>query len=629
MNVLDSLQLWIKDTALYNDFLLHMPAPLNNIYFDTIVLALALVYLVYRVMDGMQMSKRHRRVKERQLELQEKAAENEIHIINHEREARNNREEMNQFMRFMEMSVLANTTNQMSGIGQRPITFDQFKEQEKREQISENTEKVHETFDTIDAEPISDPVPDANVVADVVSENERITSENEKIAAELEAMRMEKIQMQLEFAEREKAREADMARVKADMELKEKEKQNEIDKLQSALSAEKEKAEKQIDTMAKNLNVYKANKEKEIENLTARLSETNLTPDEKQAEIDRLSAEMDRMKEEKERELVEMENEYKQMVAAKEQEISSLTNEMAEMKDKHGSAMTQISDAFEKAQSAQKDAEDQNIAEIKRLTAQLDQIKHEKEDEIASLQNNYDQIVANLKSSLDQEKKKVKELDEAALEQGEEIAKMQSIIAGMEDKNSDLYQTTSENLDHLREEQAAINSEKEAAQKNVEEINAQISDQSAATEREIAKKQKQIDRIASEQEAEDNVKKMRAEMVQTPQHVVKPFYGNSSKADISGTLFQQLVQEHERDSNLSKELEAQRRLQEETARANREQLEQHLIKDAQEEKSREKHVEDEARLRAIEEQKQKAYEQAKREEETGGKEKKKHGFFRK
>ena len=28
-------------------------------------------------------------------------------------------------------------------------------------------------------------------------------------------------------------------------------------------------------------------------------------------------------------------------------------------------------------------------------------------------------------------------------------------------------------------------------------------------------------------------------------------------------------------------------------------------------------------------QKQKAYEQAKREEETGGKEKKKHGFFRK
>lgn len=116
MDFLDSLQMWIKETALYNDFLLHMPAPLNNIYFDTILLAVLLMYCGYRVIDGVQMSKRHKAVKERQLELKEKTAENEIHIINHEREARNQREEMNQFMRFMEMSMLAGTTKQLQGM---------------------------------------------------------------------------------------------------------------------------------------------------------------------------------------------------------------------------------------------------------------------------------------------------------------------------------------------------------------------------------------------------------------------------------------------------------------------------------------------------------------------------------
>ena len=67
MDFLDSLQVWIKGTALYNDFLLHMPAPLNNIYFDTILLALVLIYCGYRVIDSVQMSKRHRAVNVRQL----------------------------------------------------------------------------------------------------------------------------------------------------------------------------------------------------------------------------------------------------------------------------------------------------------------------------------------------------------------------------------------------------------------------------------------------------------------------------------------------------------------------------------------------------------------------------------
>ena len=612
MSVLDSLQIWIKGTALYNNFLLRMPAPLNNIYFDTILLALAFVYFIYRIVDGMQMSKRHRRVKERQLELQEKAAENEIHLLNHEREARNSKEEMSQFMRFMEMSMMATTTKQITGADQPQQSFEQFQARERQEQLATTRENVQDAFDTVDM--------DETDAASVVSAPDAaIISENESLARQLESLRIENMQMQEAFAEKERLREADMTRIKADMEQKEKEKQTKIDKLQSALGVEKENAQKQLQMMTKNLDIYKADKEKEIADLTAKLSDTNATPDEKQAEIDRLREEMKRIHAGKEQEIAEKEKEYQREAKEKEQEISRLTKEMEEMKSKHGAAMTQINDAFEQTQLAQQDAKDQSATKIEQLRVQLEQVKKEKEAEIVLIKSGYDQTVADLKTSLDAEKKKAEALSLTSLEQSEEIAKMQNMIAEAEDKESDEYRKNAESLDFLRSARADTDAKKQAAQRNIEHLNKEISTKSDDAKNQIEKTEAEIKQIASAQEGKIDP------AMDVPQSVVKPFYSSQSQVEVAGSLFDELIRNCERNEDLMKEAEATRRSQEENERLNRQQLERQLIKEVREDEVREKHGEDEAKLRAIEEQK----ERIKQEElKSGGTEKKKHGFFR-
>ena len=616
MDFLDSLQVWIKGTALYNDFLLHMPAPLNNIYFDTILLALVLIYCGYRVIDSVQMSKRHRAVKKRQLELQEKTAENEIHMINHEREARNNREEMNQFMRFMEMSVLAGTTKQVNGIGSQP-TFEQFKEQERQERIAADNEKTQEAFDTIDADNGSVELPAQDAI-DV----EQTRSENERITAELEALRMEKLQMQREFAEKEKSREAALARVKASMKQKENDKQAEIDKLQAALAVEKEHAEKQIDTMSKNLSVYKANKEKEIADLTARLSQTgNMTEDEKQAEIVRLRSEMKQMEEDKKRAIAAKEREYQEITDKKQQEINDLNKEMSELKNKNSADMTQINRAYEAAQSEQKDIEDQKSEELKQLTEKIDHMQKEKEEEITAIQKRHEKEVANLQAALSDANQRAEAYNKANLEQSEEIARMQSMLA-VKEASADApdRETINQQLAQMRMDRDLSQSEKEAAEKEAEELNMQISKAQASGKKQIAEKQAEIQQLQSAKDATVSEN----EAVQIPKQVVKPF-GGETVAD-KDNLFYQTIAQFEQDTDKSQHIETARMSQEEKARMNKEYLEQQLAVDAQEDDRREMHGEDEATLRAIEERK-KALRAEEARADSGSKKKK--SFFKK
>lgn len=74
MNILNSLQAWLEATTLYNKYLLHMPAPLNNIYFDTILVILIIAYCVYRIIDDVRIYIRHRRMKKRMEQKNDEAA---------------------------------------------------------------------------------------------------------------------------------------------------------------------------------------------------------------------------------------------------------------------------------------------------------------------------------------------------------------------------------------------------------------------------------------------------------------------------------------------------------------------------------------------------------------------------
>lgn len=632
MDFLDSLQMWIKETALYNDFLLHMPAPLNNIYFDTILLAVLLIYCGYRVIDGVQMSKRHKAVKERQLELKEKAAENEIHIINHEREARNQREEMNQFMRFMEMSMLAGTTKQLQGIGQQPSiqTFEQFKEQERQVRVEENRQRVQDTFDTINTdgnvvETQSEPI----VSAYDVAMTEFTQLENERITAELNALRIENEQMKRDFAAKEKERENAVLRVKRAMAKKEQEKQAEIDKLSKALSDEINNSQKQIDTMVKNLDTYKANKEKEIAALHAKMSTGSASDrDEKQAEIERLTAEMNRMKKAQEKAISDKENAIARELAEKESQIANLTEEISDIKTKNRSDINQLTEALQNAQKAQQVAEAEKAAEIEQLTGEIDRLQQAKEAEIAALKKDKAKVVADLREMLSSAKAKVDELNQASQEREDEIARLQNMLAETEVSNASDYESLTQQIKTLKVERNTAIEDKKAAEKEIAELTSQLGKIQTTSKKLIDAKQAEVKKLASAKTAEA-VKPATVEekaitkavsqsnpakSIATPTSVVKPTFGVGGADTKEGSDFDRLMAEFEHIEAKSQEMEDTRKSNEAKARDNKEALEQQLVVEAKAENLKEIHEEDEAKLTAIDEQKRRALEQVRREE---------------
>lgn len=632
MDFLDSLQMWIKETALYNDFLLHMPAPLNNIYFDTILLAVLLIYCGYRVIDGVQMSKRHKAVKERQLELKEKAAENEIHIINHEREARNQREEMNQFMRFMEMSMLAGTTKQLQGIGQQPSiqTFEQFKEQERQVRVEENRQRVQDTFDTINTdgnvvETQSEPI----VSTYDVAMTEFTQLENERITAELNALRIENEQMKRDFAAKEKERENAVLRVKRAMAKKEQEKQAEIDKLSKALSDEINNSQKQIDTMVKNLDTYKANKEKEIAALHAKMSTGSASDrDEKQAEIDRLTAEMNRMKKAQEKAISDKENAIARELAEKESQIANLTEEISDIKTKNRSDINQLTEALQNAQKAQQVAEAEKAAEIEQLTGEIDRLQQAKEAEIAALKKDKAKVVADLREMLSSAKAKVDELNQASQEREDEIARLQNMLAETEVSNASDYESLTQQIKTLRAERNTAIEDKKAAEKEIVELTSQLGKIQTTSKKLIDAKQAEVKKLASAKTAEavkpatveekaitKAVSQSKsAKLIATPTSVVKPTFGVGGADTKEGSDFDRLMAEFEHIEAKSQEMEDTRKSNEAKARDNKEALEQQLVVEAKAENLKEIHEEDEAKLTAIDEQKRRALEQVRREE---------------
>lgn len=652
MEFLDSLQGWIKGTALYNDFLVHMPAPLNNIYFDTILLAVLIAYGIYRVYDIIQMSKRHKAVKERQLELKEKNAENEIHIINHEREARNQREEMSQFMRFMEMSMLAGTTKQLQAqaVEQKMPTFEQFKEREKQVKVEENHEKTHEAFETVDADQSS--AEDKNSSVYDVAMTEFTQLENERMAAELNALRIENEQMKIDFAKKDAERENAVSKVKAAMAKKESEKQAEIDKLSKALSDEVSNSQKQIEVMTKNLNAYKANKEKEIADLKSKmLSGSDADRDEKQAEIDRLTAEMNSMKSVQEKAISQKENEMVRELQMKEKQIADLTDEISDIKSKNKSDIDKLTTALQSAHEAQKAVEKEKAVEIEQLTVEINRLQHTKEAEIAALKAENNKNIAALQVSLDAAKNKADEISKASQQRDKKLAALQSRLSDTEATNNSEYKALEQQIELLRKQRDDAMADKKAADAEIATLNNKLDEVKASSQKQIAAKQAEIEQLASAKAAEKvvavpvkdaTVKEVpdakekaiakvastttpaaNAKRVELPKSVVKPVFGSATKA---GSNFDKVMADYMSREAKTQEMEDNRKSNEEKARSNKEALEQKLVVDAIDENTKEVHAEDEDKLTAIDEQKRRALEQAKREEERAKSGKKRIGF---
>lgn len=103
MEYLNVFQEWLYQTRLYQDFLKNMPSPVNNVYFDTFLILLAVVYFAYRIVDAVRIVRYRKKARKRMAEeqAQRKAADRVWKL--RETEVRDKEEKIGRFMDVMEM----------------------------------------------------------------------------------------------------------------------------------------------------------------------------------------------------------------------------------------------------------------------------------------------------------------------------------------------------------------------------------------------------------------------------------------------------------------------------------------------------------------------------------------------
>lgn len=102
MDYLNSFQNWLYKTNLYQQFLQNMPPPINNIYFDTFFILIAVIYLVYRIVDRIRVVRYHRKIRERQAKEQRERKNAERELYERESEVRNKEEKIGRFLDVVE-----------------------------------------------------------------------------------------------------------------------------------------------------------------------------------------------------------------------------------------------------------------------------------------------------------------------------------------------------------------------------------------------------------------------------------------------------------------------------------------------------------------------------------------------
>ena len=97
-----SLQSWLYQTNLYQGILKEMPAPLNNIYFDTVMLVVLVVYVVWRIVEIIRMFRYHKRIRTKQANERQSRRDREQEILDREKQVEQKEERLNRFLDYME-----------------------------------------------------------------------------------------------------------------------------------------------------------------------------------------------------------------------------------------------------------------------------------------------------------------------------------------------------------------------------------------------------------------------------------------------------------------------------------------------------------------------------------------------
>lgn len=128
-----SFQSWLYETRLYQEILKELPVPLNNIYFDSIVIIILIVYLIYRILEAIYVVcyRRHlRRIQEKERRRQ---LEKEKEMLYREMQVHQKEQKFDRFMDYMEL-LYANQMTDNDGFEtyESPNRYDNLNTKKKK-----------------------------------------------------------------------------------------------------------------------------------------------------------------------------------------------------------------------------------------------------------------------------------------------------------------------------------------------------------------------------------------------------------------------------------------------------------------------------------------------------------------
>ena len=288
MDYLDALRAWLETSALYTHFLTHLPVPLNNVYFDTL-LCIGVLWLGARwISDQIHSASQRREVKNRQAEIKAKQqrledmqTQAEIDALNRAKVAAAQKNNMDDMMDWMRMCMMAQFMPQQQSQSAPVMSYDEYQARKAQTQAAQQESQVQAAYDTVPAPEqtpavIPEPVPEskpkspsvlksigktlvstastassalsdaagtlADKTADMAAERAKQAEANAEKRAKEKAKKEEE---RLEQAKIKKEKESERARLKAEEKA-----QREAEKKQKA----EEKAQKEVEQKAEKEN---------------------------------------------------------------------------------------------------------------------------------------------------------------------------------------------------------------------------------------------------------------------------------------------------------------------------------------------------------------------------------------
>ncbi|MCI6243449.1 MAG: hypothetical protein PUF81_09685 [Lachnospiraceae bacterium] len=97
-----SFQSWLYHTSIYQNLLRELPAPLNNIYFDSILCICLVLYLIYRLVETVHIIRYRKKIRKKQESDRKRRLEKDQEFHEREPKADEKEERIGRFFDSME-----------------------------------------------------------------------------------------------------------------------------------------------------------------------------------------------------------------------------------------------------------------------------------------------------------------------------------------------------------------------------------------------------------------------------------------------------------------------------------------------------------------------------------------------